>query len=317
MISGNYPNTLTYKLLSKRTMPEPLHKSPPILSHLFNGVARRELAVSIVVGIFSLVSGWLIKDELKRTIVVISGMVVILLISQLPRFYRFLRSSLRLYSTFYQRTHIQHQLIHQLRDACIQILPPVPAYSSPIMGPDENGKPKPNPQLLKNRAEIQRLLERVVDLFQPFVPEGARIWACLRDRRADNCYYTFERAGTYDKNREISSSPLHKDTSQVVSKLKERYKRDGVCVLITGSTNGPEMWEVKENDRYGEDKSVMLGAVMTRSWGGDEMTWKDPKLAWIIGVCTDHENAFDKKHIHLMRQCVDVFSILANIMIRH
>lgn len=298
-------------------MANPYHKPPLVLSHLFNGIARKELAASIVVGIFSLVSSWLIKDELKRTIVVVSGMIVILLISQLPRFYRFLRSSLRLYSTFYQRTHIQHQLIHQLRDTCIQILPPVPPYSSPAIGLNEGGKPKPNPHLQKHRAEIERLLERVVDLFQPFVPEGSRIWACLRDRRADDCYYTFERAGSYDKNREISSSPLHKDTSQVIIRLKERFKRDGVCVLITGSSHGPDMWETKENDRYGEDKSVMLGAVMTRSWDSDEIAWKDPKLAWIIGVCTDHENAFDRKHIHLMRQCVDVFSILANIMIRH
>jgi hypothetical protein len=61
----------------------------------------------------------------------------------------------------------------------------------------------------------------------------------------------------------------------------------------------------------------MLGAVMTRSWDSDKMDWINPKLAWIIGVCTDHENAFDQQHIPLMRQCVDVFSILANIMIRY
>jgi hypothetical protein len=77
------------------------------------------------------------------------------------------------------------------------------------------------------------------------------------------------------------------------------------------------MWEVKENDRYGEDKSVMLGAVLTRAWDRDNMKLINPKLAWIIGVCTDHEYAFNEMHIPSMRQCVDVFSILANIMIRH
>ena len=233
------------------------------------------------------------------------------------RDYKSLHSTIDLFSALYDISNIQHQMIHRLRDVCIEILPPTPAYSSPLLASNFDGRPKPNPQLTKYRSEIVSLLERMVELFRPFVPEGSKLWSCLRDRRADNCYHTFERAGRFDENRKVSTCPLHKDNSQVVSMLKKRYKQDGVCVLITGSSYGPEMWEVKENDRYGEDKSVMLGAVLTRSWDGDAMKLVNPKLAWIIGVCTDHENAFDEMHIPTMRQCVDVFSVLANIMIRY
>ncbi len=230
---------------------------------------------------------------------------------------RYVHSSTDLFPAFYDISIIQHHMIHRLRDICIEILPTTPAYSSPFFASNSDRRPKPNPQLTKYRSEIVSLLERMVELFRPFVPDSAKLWSCLRDRRADNCYHTFERAGRFDQNRKVSTSPLHKDNSQVVSNLKKRYKEEGVCVLITGSSCGPEMWEVKENDGYGEDKSVMLGAVLTRSWDSGAMELINPKLAWIIGVCTDHENAFNEMHIPAMRQCVDVFSVLANIMIRY
>jgi hypothetical protein len=228
-------------------MPNESHRTQLGPSHFFSAIAGRELTASIIVGIFSIVSSWLIKDELKRIIIFICGILVIFMILQLSKFYRFVRFVMRLYSTFYERSHIQHHMIHQLRDICLEILPSVQAYSSPVLGPDQDSNPKPNPQLVKYRAEIVSLLERVVELFQPFVPDGARLWACIRDRRSDNCYYTFERAGRYDPNRKVSSRPLHKDSSQVIIRLKERFKRDGVCVLITGSSHGAEMWEAKEN----------------------------------------------------------------------
>jgi hypothetical protein len=125
-------------------------------------------------------------------------------------------SSKDLSPLFYEYGNIQHQMIHRLRDVCIEILPPTPAYISPLLDSKADRRPKPNPQLTKYRSEIVFLLERMVELFRPFVPEGAKLWSCLRDRRADNCYHTFERAGRFDQNRKDSTCPLHKDNSQVV-----------------------------------------------------------------------------------------------------
>ena len=86
--------------------------------------------------------------------------------------------------------------------------------------------------------------------------------------------------------------------------------------MITGSGQGQAVWEGKENDAYGEDKSVLLGAVFTGSWDRQNIKFVKNKLAWIVGISADRENAFSKMHIPLMKQCVDMFSLLANVMIR-
>jgi hypothetical protein len=206
-----------------------------------------------------------------------------------------------------------YQLIHQVRDMCLEMMPDA-VYSPPNL---EQGKsPNPHPSLKKNRDKVVSLLERVAQLFQLLVPPGTRVWVCIRDRRADDCYHTFARAGYYNPNRSTTSNPMHKDRSQTIQRLKDNMKFNGVCVVITGSSMGPNMWESQKNDGYGEDKSVMLGIVLTKSWDDQRDDWSNRKLAWIVGVCADKENAFSEMHIPLMQSCVDMFSMLANVIIR-
>lgn len=282
--------------------------------------ARKEIAESIIVstilGMLTMIAEWLIKDLLIRSIVVACLLLGILLILLLPYIRRLVRSYTTLvsYKNFHEHSHIKHQMVHQVRDMYVEMSASVLPYSAPISNTGTN--PIPYPLLEQNRDKIIILLERVVQLFQYLVPANTRVWACIRDRRSDDCYHTFARAGRYNPNWSISSRPMHKDKSRTVQRLKDSLKFDGVCVLISGSNMGPQMWETQTNDRYGEDKSVMLGAVLTKSWNSQDRRWSNRKLAWIIGVCADTENAFSEAHIPLMQSCVDIFSILANAMIR-
>lgn len=107
-----------------------------------------------------------------------------------------------------------------------------------------------------------------------------------------------------------------KKNEGTIALLKE-YCKSGVCVWITGSNKEPAMWKPQENDKYGEDKTVMLGAIMTKSWDAEAHRWTNNKLAWVLGVCADTEDAFDESHIPLMRACVDMFSTLANTLLRY
>lgn len=281
--------------------------------------ARKELIESVIVntmiGLVAVIAGRFIPDENLRTFVIVSCLLTILAILLIPKLRSLVRAytSLALSRTFHEQSHIQHHLVHQVRDMCLEMLPGA-TYSPPTL---ETGRsPKPHPSLQKNRDKIISLLERVAQLFQLFVPPGTRVWACIRDRRADDCYHTFARAGRYNANRSASSKPMHKDRSQTIQRLKDNLRFNGVCVVISGSNMGPQMWERQENDHYGEDKSVMLGAVLTKSWDAERGDWTDRKLAWIIGVCADTENAFSETHIPLMQSCIDMFSMLANIIIR-
>jgi len=282
--------------------------------------ARKELAESVIVGmmlgILTTIAEWLIKDQWVRSIVVGSCLLGILVVLLLPQIRRLVRSYafLASYKGFHERSHIEHQLIHQVRDMCVEMLQIVPPYNAPIV---ERGRaPNPHPLLERNRDKIISLLERVAQLFQLLVPSDTRVWVCIRDRRADDSYHTFARAGRYNPNRAASSQPLHKDRSRIIQRLKDNLEFKGGCVLISGSNMGPEMWELKDNDRYEEDKSVMLGAVLTKSWNHQQRKWSNVKLAWIIGVCADTETAFSETHIPLMQACVDMFSMLANVIIR-
>ena len=283
---------------------------------------RIEVVVNAILGgLFTVVTtilAWLIKNETMRSVVLLCGFIGIFLIFVgLPYLTRLIRAYIYLHSDkgFRERSSIQHQMMHEVRDTCVKMLPPVEVYSAPLTT-DADNLARPNHILAKNKDQIVILLERMVELFLPLVPPGTKVWASIRDRRADDCYHTFARAGRYNPNRQYTSVPLHKDKSRVIKRLKDNYEDMGDCVMITGSSQGQAVWERRENDTYGEDKSVLLGAVLTRSWDRQSNKCIKPKLAWIVGISADQENAFSKMHIPLMKQCVDMFSLLANVMIR-
>lgn len=213
---------------------------------------------------------------------------------------------------FYNRSYAFHQMIHGARELSVSLMPVIPSYN-----PDASDPSEPDPILEANRAVIKEMLERLAEIFTEVVPANTIVWTALRDRRGDDCYHTFERAGRYKVSRSETSQPMHKDKSHTVTWLKNSY-HDGSCVFISGSSQGPQRWQPQSNDKYGEDKSVMMGAVMTKSprRHGKLRGWKNPKLTWVIFVNADKEDTFQPIHIPLMRCCVVVFSWLANSMIR-
>lgn len=215
-------------------------------------------------------------------------------------------------SSFYNRSYAFHQMIHHARNLSVSLMPIVPPYTVKATNPTE-----PDPLLEINRAVIKEMLERLAEVFAEVVPPDTKVWTCLRDRRGDDCYHTFERAGRFKVSRAETSQPMHKDKSQTITWLKNSY-HEGSCVFISGSTQGPQRWQKQDNDKYGEDKSIMMGAVMTKSpvTRGRDRTWQNPRLTWIVFVNADKEDTFNPTHIPLMRCCVVAFSWLANTMIR-
>jgi hypothetical protein len=215
-------------------------------------------------------------------------------------------------SNFYDRSFAFHQMIHRARNLSVSLMPIVPPYAVNAREPSA-----PDLILETHRVVIKEMLERLAEVFSEVAPPGVKIWTSLRDRRGDHCYHTFERAGQFRASRAETSQPMHKDKSHTVTWLKNSY-HEGSCVFISGSTQGPQRWQSQENDKYGEDKSILMGAVMTKSPSvrGQDSTWKNPKLTWILFVNADKEGIFAPRHIPLMRCCVVTFSWLANSMIR-
>lgn len=214
--------------------------------------------------------------------------------------------------SFHTRAWCHHQLVHHARDTALRLMPPVAPYDPPAVA--QGKKAQPLKSLGENHVVIQGMLQQMVTIFSDLVPAGTRVWTCMRDRRADDCYHTFERAGRFNMRRVDGTKHMHKDRSMTVRNLKLSYD-NGSCVIITGSTRGPTEWQPSSNDELGEDKCVLMGAVMTRSVDGDG-NWNNRKLAWILCVNADREDVFTTQHVPLMQCFVDTFSWLANTMIR-
>lgn len=273
------------------------------------------IVVSIILALIAQIAHHLISNPLISSIVVGSILLGILVSLLIPQIFRLIKNYYVAIErrNFKRQGEIIHQLSHTIRDTCVQSMPFVESYNPPIITIDRRVA-LPHPNLAKNKANIILSIDYVVELFQDTVPPGTRVWACLRDLRGDDCYHTFVRSGLFNPNRVMDSKPMHKDEG-TIALLTACYK-SGVCVWITGSEKGPGLWQPQGNDKYGEDKTVMLGAIMTKSWDSEANVWSNNKLAWVLGVCADAEDAFDETHIPLMRGCVDLFSVLANTLLR-
>ena len=206
----------------------------------------------------------------------------------------------------------QHFLIHIARDLAVKNMPIVPAYNEVLSLPNPPGVTP-----IERRADIElvvsKMLQRLIDIFQDITDGDANIWACIRTRREDDHYHTWIRVGTFNPNRIETSSPMHKDKSNTMNSLKSHFQIERKCVMITGQNNST--WEGQQNDRFREDMSTLVGAVMTRSWDSKE-DWINNCLSWVIFVNSDKENYFNESHIPTMQACVDVFSWLANSVLR-
>lgn len=192
---------------------------------------------------------------------------------------------------------ILHRLTHQVRDVQLQIR-------------DSKGLPPSSELLLKQyKDKLGPLLQETVQLFRLYIPERIELWASLRARLADDHFHTLVRRGQFNQNRQESSRPLNAQTSQTFQQLQSRCK-DGICVLITGANLG--MWEPQPNDKYGEDSSVLIGAVFSKSWNEQMDCWENKEIDWILGVSANTVNVFNETHVPLMQMCTDHFSLLSN-----
>jgi hypothetical protein len=199
-----------------------------------------------------------------------------------------------------EQGRILHRLTHQVRDVQLQIR-------------DSTSLPPSSESLLRQyyNDKLGPLLQETVQLFRLYIPKNIELWASLRVRLADDHFHTLVRRGQFNHNRQESSQPINAQTSQTFQQLHSRCK-DGICVLITGANLSRTMWEPQPNDIFGEDSSVLIGAVFSKSWNEQMNCWENKEISWILGISANTVNVFNKTHEPLMQMCTDHFSVLSN-----
>lgn len=228
---------------------------------------------------------------------------------------RIIRPNIKLAAEFASRSSAVHRLDHDTRNLCVRILGPAPKYGAWSTRPFDRNLP--DPLLLAHKADIVKLLERTQRIFSLLAPPGAQVWVCLRDLRGDGCYHTFARAGDYDANRERFSKPLDKEKSATAREVRQGYF-GGECVVLTGQEAGPHRWDPElPNNSFNEDRCVLMGAIAVKSPSSTPNNeFADEEVAWILGVCSDKEDAFNESHFELMKGCIDTLGIVANLIWR-
>lgn len=203
-----------------------------------------------------------------------------------------------------------HIFVHNSRDTGVKLMPIVPKYSNLI----PSGLPKGSqlPALKEIETDVLQIMQKLLDVFQAVLPNERELWIAIRDRRSDDCYHTWLRKGSFNPNRQDSSRPMHKDDSSTISELKRYYKFEFKCVKITGCED--MYWKTMPNDDYEEDNSVLMGAVMTRSWDSGKKSWLKGHncLSWVITVNSPNKHVFNASHVPIMQTAIDSFAWLAN-----
>jgi len=212
--------------------------------------------------------------------------------------------------SFLKRTECHHNFAHNARNLAVKLMERKPL--PPASKPGDDPISLTGDSHYHYKEDVVLLLESIANMFEQLVPKGTKVWACIRERRSDDKYYTWARTSRCNTTRQEFSEALHKD-SDTIQDLKKSYKEKRDCVLITGSKN--KNWHRMVNDDFGEDLSVLMGAVLCKSWTGQG--FDDPKLLWVVCVNADREHAFSKDCIPLMKACNDIFSWILNSFVRY
>jgi hypothetical protein len=194
-----------------------------------------------------------------------------------------------------------HVLVHFVRNTVVRSTPPVPALELPIILTESE------------RATVQQMLQHTRDIFLTVVKPGVNIMVTARELRCDGRFHTFARAGEANPCRSQTSKPLGPNDATIRT-LLERLRNNAKCVILTGSVKGELEWTPQPNDQLGEDKSVLMGAVLIKNPEGQEFSTQHMK--WVLCICADRENAFDSACQPLMQVCLDLLSLYANLVAR-
>lgn len=203
-----------------------------------------------------------------------------------------------------------HTLVHNGRDTGVRLMPVVPKYTDLI--PSNLPLGSQLPILKEIESDVLQMMQKLLDTFEEILPHEKNLWVAIRDRRSDDSYHTWVRKGAFNPNRKDMSQSMHKDGSSTIVELKRNYQFEFKCVRITGTKD--RCWKKMPNDDHHEDNSVLMGAVMTKSWDAEKKRWKKGHncLSWVITINSPNHDVFNPTHIPIMQAAIDNFSWLAN-----
>lgn len=225
-------------------------------------------------------------------------------------FFTYKLTKARDFAIFKRRTDRHHRFIHYARDRAIYEMDGLPELS---LNPELGDAPVAGNISIEQEAKISKLLSRMVRVFDLVVPRGAKVWACVRQLCHDGSYRTFIRYGDYNTDRRSSSKPLLAD-APLVEKLHNLYKEEKECVVVTGQHD--DQWTPMPNDKLDETRSVLIGAILAKEPSKEGDGFAEPKMIWMLCLCSDLPDAFNEGYKNLMKCCNDAFSWLLNTWIR-
>lgn len=200
-----------------------------------------------------------------------------------------------------------HEFIHRARDLFVVLL-----SDRSVIDATE----RPGFMATAHEHLIEKLLDVMASTFSLLVPRNTRVFTAIRERRADEHYHTFLRGGPHRADRGDTTEAVSND-SPMVQELTKAYNDKQDCVILTGP--GQANWKEMHNDRHGEDRTVLMGAVFSKVWETSIRSFPRDKrkLEWILCVAADRPGVFNReRHFELMKCFNDIFAIFLNWFVR-
>lgn len=156
---------------------------------------------------------------------------------------------------------------------------------------------------------VQTNLQRIVRIFDVLLGQQGSTWAAVRQLIVvDNnrVYRTIHRAGKFKENRANQSEDIPEDNG-LPSALRTAYEK-GNGILRLGATRKNSVWQRTENDERGEDKNLMAGPVIIKSWDSKTEDVRN-EIYLILYINSPKPAAFDEMDEPFLKCCTDVFSL--------
>jgi hypothetical protein len=200
-----------------------------------------------------------------------------------------------------------HVFIHKARDLFV-----IQSGSGGICRLEER-----NAWLLSHHeSKVDALLAIVARTFRLLLPHGTEVMVAIRERKSDDSFRTWVRAGYAHPSRAEGSEDFKID-APVVCGLISSYTNKQDCVIPTGPHD--ERWIPMFNDHLGQDKSVLMAGIFVKKWNpaDGEFHRSESQLRWILCVATNRENQLQERAFKELLKCFnDALAIILNMAVR-
>lgn len=213
-----------------------------------------------------------------------------------------------------------HFFIHATRDQAVRYVEAHRRIWTKFVEGQNNGTQMTVDSLQKEisgafREHLGQTLGEVRSLFESLTGRRGKIWVAVREFYRDGKtreFRTLLRVGEKNLNEQRRQHSVSIPEDQGLPQFLKRQYEAGNGIVRLG-TKRPDRWVRSRNDQLSQDKSVMAGPIIVKSWSEKEIRERR-ELYMILYVNSPVANVFCEHHEDYLRCCTDALSLFCSLV---